>query len=245
MDDVDGDLRQPRQGDGPPGGLPFHGGRAGEPVVDGIALALGQVALDQDVDGPAVLGVHHDQPAVLRGAAQGSEYRRVVEHEDAGVGHEQLEGRNALFDQCVHLLENRVVDLANDHVEAVVDMSLALGLGVPLIEALAKRLAVALDREVDDRRSPAPGRGRRPRGEVVRGEGAPEGQFHVGMDVHRAGHHVAAFGLDHLVRVGLQVVADGGDPLPVDEHVGPGQIARRHHRPVLDDGLHGSSSTSS
>ena len=111
--------------------------------------------------------------------------------EDARVGGEQLEVGHALGDERVHLGQGRVVDVAHDHVEAVVDDGVALGLGVPGVEALAQRLAARLDREVDDRRRPAERRRARPGLERVLGERPAERQLHVGVDVDRAGDHVA------------------------------------------------------
>ena len=88
-----------------------------------------------DVDGRPVLGVHHDQAAVLRGLLHRPEDRGVVAVEHARVGGEQLEVGDALGDQLVHLGQRVVVDVAHDHVEAVVDDRVALGLGVPRVEA--------------------------------------------------------------------------------------------------------------
>ena len=129
--------------------------------------------------------------------------------------------------------------------KAVIDVRLAFGLLVPLVETLAQRLAVALHREVDDRRRPAPGGGRRPGGEVVGREGATEGQLHVGVDVDRARHDVAVFGVDHLVGAGGEPTSDGGDLLAIDQDIGFGRVARRHHRAVFDQRPHGNSRTSS
>jgi hypothetical protein len=61
-------------------------------------------------------------------------------------------------------------------VEAVVDRGLALGLGVPGVEAGPQRAALLLDREVDDRRGAAVGRGDGAGLEVVRRGGAAERQ---------------------------------------------------------------------
>ena len=61
----------------------------------------------------------------------------VVAVEHPRVGHEQLEAGDALVvDELVHRLERVVVDAAEDHVEAVVDRAVAVGLGVPRVEAV-------------------------------------------------------------------------------------------------------------
>lgn len=103
-----------------------------------VGLAARQRLFHEDVDRDAVLRVHHDQAAVLGGALHGAQDLAVVAVEDAGVGHELLEGGDALLDQQVHLLERLLVDVGDDHVEGVVDGAVAVGLGVPGVEALAQ-----------------------------------------------------------------------------------------------------------
>ena len=105
----------------------------------------------------------------------------------------------ALGDQLVHLGERVVGDVAHDHVEAVVDDGVALGLGVPRVEAGAQALALRLDREVHDARRPAERRRARPGLERVLGERAAERQLHVRVDVDRARDHVLARRVDGLV----------------------------------------------
>ena len=189
--------------------------------------------------------MHHDQATVFGGPAHGAEDGGVIEHENSRIGHEQLERRDALLDQPIHLLEDRVVDLAHDHVESIVDVRLAFGFSVPLVQSLAQRLAVRLDGEVDDGGGPAPGGRRRAGGEVVGGKGAAEWEFHVRVDVERSRHDVATLRIDHLVGSGLQAVTDGRDRLAVDQDIGLRRVAGRDHRPVLDQGLHGSALTRS
>ena len=129
--------------------------------------------------------------------------------------------------------------------EAVIDVRFAIGFLMPLVEPLAQGLAEALHREIDDRGRAAPGSRRRASGKVVGGEGAAEGQLHVGVDVDRPGHHVAPLGIDRLVGFHLEAVTDRRDLFPIDQHIGFGRVARGHHRPVSDQGLHGSSLTRS
>ena len=69
-------------------------------VVARVGLPAGERLLDEHVDGDAVLGVHHDQPAVLGGALHGAQDLAVVAVEDARVGHEQLEAGDALADEA-------------------------------------------------------------------------------------------------------------------------------------------------
>ena len=161
VDDVDGRAGGLGQPDDPVRRLALEDRLAGEAVADRIGRAgLDRLGRD-DVDGHAVLGVHHDQPAVLRGLLQRPEDRPVVAVEDARVGREQLEVGDALGDEPVHLGQRVVVDVAHDHVEAVVDDGVALGLGVPGVETLAQATRRATGprsrRCSSSRRTPPPG----------------------------------------------------------------------------------------
>ena len=204
-------------------------------------MPVGDELRGDDVDRHPVLGVHHDQPAVLRGLLHRPEDRPVVAVEDARIGGEQLEVRDALGDELVHLRERVVVDVAHDHVEAVVGDGVALGLGVPRVEALAQRLALRLDGEVDDRRRAAEGRRARPRLERVLRERPAERQLHVGVDVDPARDHVLAGGVDRLVgghAAGRQARADLGDRLAVDQDVGGVRAVGGDDRAVGDERAH-------
>ena len=220
-------------------GLALHDRRTREAVVHRIGLPLLEVLPDQDVDGPAVLGVHHDQRAGVGRALHRLEDRRVIQHEHAWVRHEELEGRDAFADEGVHLLQDLVVHLPHDHVEAVVRVRL-LRLLVPAVEPGAQALSVVLEREVDDGRGPAERSRPRPRGEVVRAEAPAEGEVHVGVDVDRAGHHVPAGGVDRPVGLDGHARPDRRHLLPVHEDVGRDRLGRRDQRSPLDQRLHGS-----
>ena len=210
-------------------------------MVVRIGLARVRELGRDDVDRQPVFGVHHDQPAVLRGLLQRAEDRPVVAEEDAGVGREQLEVGDTLRDEGIHLRQRLVIDVRHDHVEAVVGDRVAFGLGMPGVEALAQGLAARLHGEVDDRRRPAEGRRSRTGLEGVLREGAAEGQFHMGMHVDRAGNEVFAAGVDGLVGGhprGGQVAADQRDLLAVDQHVRAGRALGRDHDAVGDQGAH-------
>ena len=213
------------------------------PWYERIGLALGDQVRGDDVDRQAVLGVHHDQPAVLPGLLHRPEDRAVVAEEHARVGGEELEVRHALGDEGVHLLERVVVDVAHDHVEPVVGDRVALGLRVPGVEALAQARPAALDGEVDDRRRPAERRGAGARLERVLRERAAERQLHVGVDVDAAGDDVLARRVDRLVGVRrvTQRRADLDDRLAIDQDVRGVRAVGRDDRPVRDQGAHRSS----
>ena len=138
MDDVDRHAGRFGQADDAARRLALEDRVAGDAVVVGVGLALADELGRDDVDGHPVLGVHHDQPAVLRRPLHRPEDRPVVAVEHAGVCGEELEVGDALRDELVHLGEGVVVDVAHDHVEAVVRDSVAFGLGVPGVETLAE-----------------------------------------------------------------------------------------------------------
>ena len=107
VDDVDGGAGGLGQADDPVGRLALEDRLARKAVADRIGRAGRDGLGRDDIDGHPVLGVHHDQPAVLRGLLHRPEDRPVVAVEDARVGGEQLEVRDALGDQPVHLGEGQ------------------------------------------------------------------------------------------------------------------------------------------
>ena len=138
VDEVDrrpGRLREP---DHPVGRLALEDRVAGETVADRVGRALRDEVGGDHVDDRAVLGVHQDQPAVAGRLPQRLEDRGVVAQEDARIGGEQLERRDAVVDELVHLGQEVVPHVRDDAVEAVVDAGLAVGLLVPGVEALAR-----------------------------------------------------------------------------------------------------------
>jgi hypothetical protein len=249
VDDVDGHARGLGQPDDPVRGLPLEDRVPHHAVVVGIGLP-GRDGLGRyHVDGHPVLGVHHDQPAVLLGLLHRAEDRPVVAVEDAGVGREELEVGHSLGHEVVHLGERVVVDVAHDHVEPVVGAGVALRLRVPRVQALAQRPAPGLDGEVDDRRGAAERRGARAGLERVLGEGPAEWQLHVRVHVDRAGDDVLAGRVDGAVRATLRPVRPGellgqptpdrGDGLPVDQHVRLRRPVRVDDGPTRDERAHG------
>jgi len=221
--------------------LAFEQARARIRVVLRVGLAARQVLLHEHVDGDAVLGVHHDHRAVLRGGLHGAKNLSVIAVEDARVGHEQLETGDALVvDEIRHVFQRLLVDAADDLVERVVDRAVAAGFAVPFGQAQLHVLVVSLQRHVDDGGHAAPRRGDGASLERVDGRGAAEGQLHVRVHVDAAGHHILPLRVDHLVgghahRVGLSARVERGDDLAVDEHVLFVATGRADDGAVLDE----------
>ena len=238
VDDVDRHARHLGDRDRAMHSLRLHAGGTGQGVVLRRRLALGHCQLDDLVDDDPVLGVHADQGAVLAGLAHGAEQRAVVDVEQARVGHEHLVGGHALVGQPPHLPQPVVLHVGDDHVEAVVDARLAGRLLVPGLEPLKRRLALGLDREVDDRRRTAEG-GRPGAGlEVVGARRAAEGHVHVGVGVDAARHDQPPRRVDGPVRLDLQVAADQRDRLVLYEDVGAVVVHRRHDATVTNQQGH-------
>src|SRR5207253_9937943 len=81
----------------------FGSGGASERVILGCAFAFGEGALHEHIDGAAIFRVHADETIVLGGLPHGLEDGGVIEHEDAGIGHEELEAGDTVTDKLAHL----------------------------------------------------------------------------------------------------------------------------------------------
>ncbi len=120
MNDVDRRSGHFGQGDGAGRSFGLGRGRAREGVILGSGLAFGQCLLDDHVNGAAIFRMHADHGPGLRGGAHGFEDAGVIEHENAGVGHEELEAGNAFAHQLRHLGELRVGQVGDDAVKSVI-----------------------------------------------------------------------------------------------------------------------------
>ena len=191
-------------------------------------------ALHQHVDHAAVFCVHTDRAAVFSGPQQRLENASVVEHENAWICHEQLEGGHSLAYERIHLGFRPVVQVGDDHVEAVVDHRLALGLFHPRFPGVMKRLAAVLNGEIDDRRRPAEGRCSRPAFEIVRRRRAAERHVEMRVNVDAARQDKLARRVDHFVGVCVDPRSDQRDPLLLDQHVAVVLIDSRDDGAALD-----------
>ena len=187
MDDVDGAVGHFGESDGAGGGFGFGGRGARECVIFRSFFSFGEGLLDDDVDGAAVFGVHADEAGMFCGLAHGLEDGGVVEHEDAGIGHEEFEAGDAFADEVGHFFELRAAEVGDDAVEGVVDGGFVVGFGHPGVEGVAEGLAFVLDGEIDERRGAAEGCGDCAGLEVVGAGGAAEGHVEMGVDVDAAG----------------------------------------------------------
>jgi hypothetical protein len=211
-------------------------------VVPRVGLAAGERLGDEHVDRDAVLGVHHDHRAAVGRLLHGPQDLPVVAVEDARVRHEHLEAGDALvLDEVRHRLQRLLVDTADDLVEAVVDRAVAVGLAVPLGEALVHVLAGALHGEVDDRGDATPRRSDGAGLERVAREVPPNGSsMWVWTSTPPGITYLPAASMTRLMSAPSSACrevagsAERDDHLAVDQHVLRGGAGRRDDRAVLD-----------
>src|SRR5439155_6056004 len=204
----------------------------------GRRLAFGQSLLHDHVDGAAVFGVHADHRAGAAGHAQGFEDAAVIEHENAGIRHEELETGDAVADELFHFLKARIGKIGDDAMEAVVGDSFRGCLLHPCVECGAQRLAFVLDREVDESGGTAEcgcaGAGL----EIIRARSAAERHVQVCVDVNPAGEDVFAGHIEDTPGVfARQAAADGDDLAVLNGKVGLVSICGSGHGPVGNDSV--------
>ena len=150
MHDVNRHVGHFGERDRPMCGFGFGPRRPRQRVIFRRCPAFGKGSLHEHVDDSPVLRMHADRAAIFSRPQQRREDARIVQHENAGIRHEQLERRHALPDQGVHLGLGLVVDVGHDHVEAVIDDRLAFRLLHPGFPGVMQRLPAVLNREIDD-----------------------------------------------------------------------------------------------
>src|SRR5260370_6238691 len=172
---------------------------------------------------------------MLRRLAHGAKNRGVVEHEHAGIGHEELETGDAFTNELSYFFELRAAEVGDDAVEGVVGDRFGLGFLHPGVESLAQGLSFVLDGEIDERGGAAKGCGDGAGFEIVRAGGAAEGHVEVGVHVDAAGEHEVIGGVDDAAGVfDRKPCADGGDLVANNADVGGASISRGDDRAVTN-----------
>src|SRR5262249_51761784 len=109
------------------------------------------------------------------------------------------------------------------------------------VEAFAQRLALLLDREIDQRGGPAV-RGRdRPRLEIIRRRGAAKRHVEVRVRVDAAREDIFSGRVDALVGLERNLRGDHADPSVLDQQIRFVGIAGGDDGAARNDGFHGSS----
>ncbi len=189
-----------------------------------------EIVLLQAEHDVAVLGVHQRHRAEAGAATERVVELVVVDHQRALVGHEVLEGVDAVgLHAGFHLVEDLPVPPRHRHVEAVV-AGRGLGLAAPVLVGREQRLAGTRDAEVDHHGGAARERRLGAPGEIVGRHRPHEGELEMGVGIDAAGQDIASAGIDHLRACGLvEVRPDRGDLAVDDEHVGASRMV------VIDD----------
>ncbi len=242
MHDVHRGAGYMRDGDGAVGGLSFCMGRPAVRVMVGLGFALREHARNHDVDYAAILGVDAAEGVQQACLVHDLVHQPVVDHEDAGIGHEELEGRDAFLHHGFHLGQAlRAVarsKVGHGHVQSVVDAGLAVALGQPGFQSLTHGVAAGLQGEVDDGGGSAHGCGDGAGAVIVGGYGAAEGHVEMGVHVDAAGHNEETGGIDHGVAGSGNVGGDLPDRLSVTEDVGLVLSVGVDDGAILDQGGH-------
>ena len=140
--------------------------------------------------------------------------------------------------QRAHIGADRLVPPGDGDVEGVVADRL-LRPFPPLPVGVQNVLLRIGDHEIDDRRGAADAARGRPGLEILGRHGAHEGQLHVGVRIDAARHHITAARIDGLgARRRFQILADGGDPVAVQKHVGAEAAVRIHDGSAPDQSGH-------
>ena len=187
----------------------------------GAVLPSARGLLDDHVNHRPVLGMHADQRAILRGLPHRLENRGIIDHQDVGIGHEQLEAGHTLAHHVVHVFEPRVAKVGHDHVQAVVDASLAVGFFPPRIERRAHLGPTRLNGEVHNRCRPANRSRARARLKIIRGVGPAKRHVEMRMRVDPARQHQQSRSVDHHLRgAGGNGGADFFDNRAINQQIG-------------------------
>ena len=195
-------------------------------------------AVDDDVDGAAVFGVHANHARMLRGLSHSAKNRRVVEHEDSGIRHEQFKTGDTLADQIGHFFELRAAKIRDDAVEGVVDGRLVVSFFHPGVEGVTKGLALVLNGEIDQRGGAAERCGNGAGLKVVGAGGPAEGHVEVRVYIDAAGEEQMVGGVDGARCVfRRELRGDGGNFAASDAYVGKGGVGRGDDGGVLNDGV--------
>ena len=168
--------------------------------------------LHDHVDRASIFRVHAHHAAILRRSLQSLEDAAIVEHENSGISHEQLEAGHAFVNQIVHLRELSAGNVGHNAVKCIIADGFVGGLTHPCVESLAQGLTFVLNGEVDERGRATEGSGSRPRFEIVRAGRASKWHVEMRMYVNASGQHEFSRRIQHMRGIlRWQIFADGSD----------------------------------
>ena len=147
-----------------------------------------------------------------------------------------LEGVDALGDDFGHLVKDLLAPPGNRHVEGIVGGGTGRFV-VPGLDRRQQRLVRRWKAEINHHCGAAGQRGACARLEIVGRVGAHERHFEMGVRVDPARHHIAAGGIQRLVRA--QPLTDLRDLPVLDQHIGLVGAICGDDGAVLDYRAHG------
>ena len=184
----------------------------------------------------SILRMHAYHGVVGAGNPHRLEQRPVVDHEHAGIGHEQLEAAHSLaIDQRLHVGEALRVDVEQDHVCPDIDAGVGPA-AVPVLEPDERALAAVLVAEIDHRRGAAKRRGLGSCGKCVDGARCAELPIEMRVHIDPARQHQQSRGvMDGNIRTDRQVQADGTDAAVIHQDVRLVVVHRGDDVAILDE----------
>src|SRR3954447_13954 len=197
-------------------------------VIIGRDMALAFQLGGQETDGVVTLAMDHHQRLLAARDLEDLEQLLVTEHEVV-IGHEYLERGVAVLDQGRQLLpEHDRGRIGDDEMERGVDITLAFGELVVVLDAGPQGRAFLLKRKREDHGIAAGGCRTGRRGEVV-------GHHHVGagglrdvdMAVDPAGQRQQACCVD-LARCAFEMIGNADDAAVANADIGAELVAGRH-----------------
>ena len=163
----------------------------------------------------------------------------VIDHERAFVGHEMLEGVDAIgLHHRFHLIEDLLVPPGYRHMEGIIRGRL-LCLTPPVLIGGEHRLLGGRNAEIDDHRRAAGKGGLGAPLEIIRRYGTHEHELHMSMGINAARHHIEAAGIDDFDLAGrLELLTYRDDAAFIDQHIGAPRVIMVHHRSAADENGH-------
>ena len=219
--------------DGAVGGLALHLGRARHTVAFGAGNAICQQFLLHGRDNITVFCVHHGQGPNGRAAAEAVEQLVILHHQRALIGHEVLEGVDAMVDHHLHLVKDLLTPPCHRHVERIIRAG-AFGFRVPGLQRLQHRLTGAGQAEIDHHGG-ATCKSRAGAGfKIIRRMGAHKGHLQMHMRINSARHHITPLSIQHFAAA--QVLANLDDFAAFNGHIRVIATVGGHNGAALDYG---------
>ena len=135
--------------------------------------------------------MHADPSAVISRLTESTVKGSIVNIQNTRIGHEEFVGSDSLIRQFTHLTKPGIRHIGNDHVEGIIDESLAVSLFTPGIESFEGRLSFGLNREIDHTGGSSESCCTRARLKIVGTHGPAERHIKMRVGIDSPGNHQA------------------------------------------------------